>query len=466
MTKSKEKKLLISNLISLDKNQLADLFTRIISEHPKTLQTFLEWMKKNDKNLTFKKGLNVNTELLWEYWQEAQDIISDFNEYGGGSEDDEDIVYDLINNLIDLFNTEEFSSEIKIEILESIFNEYVVHNSGFDDILIDLCNTICKTKTEWQYLAKKLLDSNNSYDLELAMNIYKKHLKDEQTYLALRSKKLVYGFDYWDLAEFYVDNNDILKAVETAHNGLNNGKGNREPLYNYLIKYYTDIADSNNIENLIDIAKSKKDFDLKIIDPIFQYYKNQNNYHKAKTILLESFNHVEGIGYIENVRPYKYYNIAKEFLSSDDWNSIEPSILNKIKKKDEESYMKICYEKHDYAEILDILQISLKKNVYDSFISSSSFESAYDKFAVMLANIYPQEIIEFLWTKAEAKILNGSRKTYCDASFYIYKVKCVFLDILKNPNEWELKLCDIKERYKKRKAFIEELNNYLNSAKY
>lgn len=93
---------------------------------------------------------------MFEYWEDARSIISEFNEFGGGPEDEEDEAYGYLDKISELIREGSFSTSSKLDFLDEAFEEYNVNNSGFEDSLMDIFFEICRTKEEWEYLVKKL----------------------------------------------------------------------------------------------------------------------------------------------------------------------------------------------------------------------------------------------------------------------------------------------------------------------
>ena len=108
-----------------------------------------------------------------------------------------------LDHIEELAEKGEISTKVKFEFLDELFEEHNVGNSGFEDKMMELCFTLCKTKEEWQYFVKKLGEVPTKWRKERIMVIQKKHLKDDEAYLKMRKEDLHYGMDYWDLIEFY-----------------------------------------------------------------------------------------------------------------------------------------------------------------------------------------------------------------------------------------------------------------------
>jgi hypothetical protein len=447
-------------LHSLDKEELFDILQDILEQKPEIFELILEWFKDKQKT-SLKKGTkktSINDELLMEYWSDAREIISEFNEYGGGSEDDEDEACSQLDSTSDLIKEGNISTAAKIRFLDDAFEEYNSENSGLEDAMMDVFFEICQTKEEWEYLVKKLDEHPSDWRKKLIMDIQKEHLHDDKAFLQERLKKLHYGMDYWDLAEFYEGKGDRIKAVEIAEEGLLKGQGRQTELFEFLSDHYAKSQDTANLERIVQCAITKESDEKEMLGRLFEYYKTRNDYENAKKALLEAFKYVMGAGYIPEVRSYAHYNKMKQFLLEADWKKIEPKIIKEVREKDLEDYMRICLDKNMKKEALDILLNSPKKRPGSGILSDGEYD--LDEFAQLLKEDFPEDIIKYYWQKAYSKIQNGNRNTYYIAARYLDKVKHIYIDILKEESKWEQRFSNLKVEFKKRPAFLEELKNY------
>ena len=61
----------------------------LIRKNPEVHKLVLEWFKeKAEASRVAEEVATLNDALLMEYWEKAENIISEFNEYGGGPEDE------------------------------------------------------------------------------------------------------------------------------------------------------------------------------------------------------------------------------------------------------------------------------------------------------------------------------------------------------------------------------------------
>jgi hypothetical protein len=74
-------------LSELQPEETIHLLQYLLKKNDNNYKLVLEWYKKAKKmsrDVKAKQDLPViNSELLWEYWKRARNIINEFNEYGG-----------------------------------------------------------------------------------------------------------------------------------------------------------------------------------------------------------------------------------------------------------------------------------------------------------------------------------------------------------------------------------------------
>jgi hypothetical protein len=88
--------------------------------------------KSKDINNINKEQVSraLDEELLWENGNNAKPIISQFNEYGGGPEDEEEECSNYLNDIVELAEKGDISTETKSKFMDELFEEYDVGNSG------------------------------------------------------------------------------------------------------------------------------------------------------------------------------------------------------------------------------------------------------------------------------------------------------------------------------------------------
>ena len=435
---SDEKKSKIESLLA-DKteSQLRKLIFDIASCFPDSYEFILRQEKSEGK-------INVSVELAMELWADAEAIISEFNEYGGGPEEDEEEAHEKIEELIKLLPSLPWQERRKI--MDDMLEQYHLGNSGFDDVLADACFKMCKEEQEWLYLAERLLSFGGRWDKKLAMDIYSE-LGAGDEYLKIRQSSLEFGEDYLELAHHYEEEGDKDKALELAQTGLKKAVGHLGGLLEYLFDHYEEARDTAKLEELKKFCESKKSNLEMMYGRLHNYYKSANDYENAKKYILLKFNIIRGH------ELSKLYADIKGFLNHDDWNIHEADLFAALKEHDTTGYLNICLDKGLKQEVLDFV---LKQKAPSKF---NYWSFNYDEFADKLAGDYPHEIIEYYNKKAVMLAEAGAgrdRENYKGAMRHLDKIKYIFTDILNDESGWNNLLASLRTKYQKRPAFMEE----------
>jgi len=275
-------------LQSLDSKGLYNLVKTLMEDNSEVHRLILEWFKKNTKSLkkvdTKKDEVFLNDELLTEYWGNAEGIISEFNTYGGGSEEEEDEAYHWLREISELTKEGKISTDTKFDFLDDAFVEYNRKNSGFEDALVDIFFKICQTKEEWEYLVKKLEEHPSDWRKKLIMDIHKDHLHNDEAYLKERMQNLYYGLHYWDLINFYINKGNLQKALEIAEQGIVKGQGRLTELFEFLFDHFAKARDSINLERIVHTALARNTEEKNMLDRLFEYYKSEKNIRRQKML--------------------------------------------------------------------------------------------------------------------------------------------------------------------------------------
>ena len=436
----------------LDNTDLCDLIDNLLDKKPGLYQLILEWFKEKQKTAPETDAnddlASLDDNLLFEYWEDARRIISEFNEYGGGPEDAEYEAYGYLDNISELIKEGNITADAKFDFLDEAFEEYNYENSGFEDGLMDVFFEICQTKEEWEYLVKKLDEHPSKWRKKMIMRIQRKYLHDDEAYLKERMKNLQYGMDYWDLVEYYDEKGDLPKALETAEEGILKGEGKLTELFEFLSEHFAKKEDTANLERIVHTALSRQSGKKNMLDRLFEHYKLMGDYKNAKETLLESFGFTSW-----HSSYYEEYKRMKGFLKDQDWKSIEPEIVNKIKEKNLNDYLRICLDKN------------MKETVIETILNQGSprgrlgllNDDGFDEFADKLECDFPEKVIEYYWQKAYRNIPGGNRRTYQDAAKNLKKAKSIYMDILEDETGWTKCFSYLTCEFKNRPAFLDEV---------
>ena len=165
-----------STLESLPKDYLIALIKLMLYEKPELHKTVLEWIKEKEIISDKFQVLEINDTLFKQYWNEAHKIISDFNDYGGGPDEEEDEIVSLLEKLVDFVDKNPITQNIKFEFIDECFSEYHRRNSGLDDLLIDTIYDVCDSEEDWFYVIENLRMYPTEWNLQKIENIRNKYL--------------------------------------------------------------------------------------------------------------------------------------------------------------------------------------------------------------------------------------------------------------------------------------------------
>jgi len=438
-------------LEGLNSNELIELIMNLIQREGQARLHVLEWLEQNFatnmkvSNLNKKrKAPKIHDELLFEYWQNAQRIISEFNDYGGGPEEEEEEAYEWLDKISDLITENKITPKAKYRFMDEAFIEYDEGNSSFDDGLMDLFFELCQEKDEWEFLVQKLNSRRSDWRKKLVMEIYRDHLKDDSRYLEERLKNLQYGMDYLDLVQYYICKRNKNLALEIAQKGIEHGEGRLTELYDYLIDHYSQLGDKDHLESIAETAMQRKNDESYVLERLFTFYQD-DDYEKAKEKLILVYKTAGHKKYFEE------YKRMKNYLSKSDWEKIEPEIVKEAQNKNLHDYLSICLHKGMKEIVLKTI-ISPPVNQWGYAVFSD-----FDPFAQKLEKDYPKEILEYYYEKAYCRIPNGNRNTYQEAVAYLGKVKAIYLTHFNDKDSWTHMLNKLLTEFKKRPAFIDEV---------
>lgn len=336
-----------NQLLHLSQDDLADLILMSFKTHKYWKDIAL---KEVTKRLEQKEAGNINNLYQKQFstlLTRICTILEEHNRYGGGDEEEEDEVYEGLDGIVQFFKTNKLDRQIKQDFIDKMFHYYDWGNSGMSDMLWQAVYDICDIRDDWVYVVDKLQQKDDDYRKSLIMQIYKDKLHDEEEYLRFRQQDLKYGMDYYDLVLFYINKENIEKAVEIAKLGIHKGEGRITDLLEFL----------------------------------FEHYK-ESNYDEALTYIKKLFEVEAGV---------HYYKQLRRFAQLADWEIIDPwclTILKKQSKVDQLAY--IHMENKEYNYVLDYVLEKPKHSLYSYDLSER------ETFAKKLIPIYPRETTPIL----------------------------------------------------------------------
>ena len=414
--------------------ELADLIVYILKSNPDSYGDFLKWCNKHGSEEVKDVAKDA---LIIELWGQIEETIDRANEYGGCDEDEEYEACEVLSDIEKMAQNGDISWTSRKQLIDEMMTQVHYDNSGFNDNLFDTCRAMCYEENDWLYLIEKLRERGSSWNNELIMGIYANELNDEQSYLDMRLANLNTGYDYFKLVKYYFDEkNDITTSIKYAEIGLN-ANGNISVLLNFLIEHYTSVSSDADIDRLFVISEEKDSYVYGIANLIFDYYKDKN-YEKAKAALYKSYKRARRNLHTE------YCRLAK-FIKPEEWEVEEPKIFADIKNRNMENYLDICMDK------------GLKETVMTAITGDKkAYHDTSYKFAQKLKSDYPVEVIGLYMSNIETGIQNGDRKTYREIVRRLESVKDIYTKILHDNLAFKNMISDLRMKYKKRLAFIDE----------
>ncbi|MBC7920812.1 MAG: hypothetical protein H7Z75_06930 [Ferruginibacter sp.] len=391
----------------------------------------------------------LNDELLTSYWKELKKIVSKSNQYGGCPPKEENKAYRLFDKVTTLLDKEVFSDDLRTGILEEATVEHQTGNSGFDDALMDLLNSLCVYRSDWEYLIDYLENKRSgfgSYYQELARQIRKDKLRDDEGFLQSARAGLQYGTNYHELGMFYAEKNDLVQAVATMEQGLVKGEGRLDDLFDYLFDYHARQKNDGAVDRLLQTAHNRQTYVAGMADKAFGYYRD-THYEKAKSALLDKFRHVSELS---TTTYLDLYRKAEAFLTEGDWRTEEPGWLAFVAQHRPLEHLELLLYKGEKKAVLDRL---LSGNVRDEWWDKGRL----DKIGRRIQEEFPEEMIAHYWQKATGLIDLAGRENYAKAASYLKEVQHLYTHSLRQPDVFAARIRDLGNLHPKKRALWDEL---------
>ena len=232
---------LINMLNAATKNDLIQLVKELIGNDLSIRRICIDHLKgKVTVSSSIKSSAESSAAMT--LWYEIEPELSELDVYGGGDYSTEDGVglglFQLCEKLEEVTLTDEDSDELLTEVLSYIKSG----NAGMDDCLYDITYATCKNDEDLRELAELFEELKQDWPIEHARSIYKK-IGDHKKYLELRSLKMRYGLDYYDLVSFYWEIGEKKKAIDTAQKGMKLAEGRMDELIMFLAERAKEAGD-------------------------------------------------------------------------------------------------------------------------------------------------------------------------------------------------------------------------------
>ena len=427
-----------------DTAELQEMVLAIVSRNPSAQQALLDYCQKNGKTLKPKDYSTVITNQLKHHWNRASEIIDEFNEYGGGPEEEEEIACDELEKMMEILETEEIPWEPRKEMLEEVLDFVRMDNSGFSDMLTDVADSMCRTKEEKVYLADWLSQGSSSDYGNWASEIYRACGEDRK-YLESKKANLNYSQDYLELARYYEKHGDSKQALQIVQEGFQKVDGRLDEIYEYLFRYYVEHDDQKALEELYrDSVKKRMNQDT-ITELMHGYYKEKGEYGKQKAALLRLLS-CSNTGEL-----YKLYQKCRQELTQEDFAKEEEGILKTIRERNLSAYFDILLDKNETKEVMDYI---LHPGQYGGWgIDQGHY------FTKRLSGQYPREIVELYWRETASYVKLGKETNYARAVGVLKEIR----QIMKSnrwTDEWKTRYQAFLEEHRRKKLLLRLLEGF------
>ncbi len=390
---------------SADASVLGRLIQQLAATGPAMRRECLEFFRRRIP-VAAEAQADVEAETIFSLWDELESDLAELDEFGGGEEEIEYRVSDLLSELADKLKRSKVSRDDRRSLLNDVLPYIRSGNAGMNDDLYDVAYAACHDDQDLRYFAQCLEAMKEKWRLKNARDIYRK-IGDLEKYLALRLKDMEVGADYHDLATFYWEQGKREKALAVAQEGLRKATGRMDELRAFLA----------------DRAKEGGD--------------------RGGYLELQFAQATDGL-ILEKYRTFKKICKPKE------WEIYEPRMLAAIGRAWQEEQLKIRVDRGEF----DLAVCTLAKMRYPYGIYGEG--SSLLKIAAELETRYPTQILAFYMSGLGSLDQTYPRKTYASKAVVARKVRHMWIDVVKEPAKWEAFARQIREKNLKRSAFQEE----------
>jgi len=403
-TEGKPRDPLVEMLEAAGREDLVNLIVALAKTRPDVRRACFEYLEKHVASSPENRG-DAEGELAFSIWDDLEFDISELDQYGGGDCDLVDRVSDLLWDLEKKLKQGGVSREYRRDLLDEVLPYISSRNSGMEDQLYDVAYAACYDDGDLRDLAGRFERIGQDWPIDHARRICRE-IGDRDKYLELRSRRMKYGLDYYDLATFYWDDGEKERALEVARRGLEEGEGRMDELRLFVAQRAGESGDRGQYLKL--------HFEQAIDDLTCEKYK-----------------------------------AFERICNAEEWREYEPRLLERIPRCWRDEQLKIYMHRREYGQALTLLQ--------DMRPGDPRYHGVYVmKAAEELEESFPEEIIAFYRSGLGGLDSTRPRNEYARLAEIVAKVRHVYVDILKAHEEWAAFARREKEANIRRPAFQQE----------
>jgi hypothetical protein len=350
-------------------------------------------------------------QALSHYWKDTKKDLTKVKRSGCHSQAEENKIAKKLENLAQKARNPLLSSKVRVGLIDDLFKFIDTASLLFLDGISQIMLAASHSDDERLTLAccfEKI--PRNRYLRHIARLIYRE-VGENEAYLASRLSDLSASEDYYDLAMFYVEQHDLIKAVETAEQGLAVRFGVKHELRSFLAQYA--------LEHLND---RKRYLEL--------LYKN----------MLECFT-------------LESYLTFQEHCKTSEWPPYEADIMARLTTQPIYTRFPILLHRKEKDKALAVL---LKSGEGSYFPDRTILE-----YAQALENDYPEEILRFYQNFVNDDYLSTGRAAYTKKAKLTVQIRNLYLNKLKQPKQWDQYRRSLKSKNLRRVAYQEEFALYI-----
>lgn len=405
-SRQKQKTPLENLLEKADAATLRELIAELAAARSDVRRECFDFLKENlalDKD----ESADAEAEALFALWGELEMELDELEECGGSDYRLRDDVDTLLYEFTEKLNKSCIPREARRHLLDGILRHIRSDWTGLEDGLFDAAYAVCKEDADLRAFAEYLEATGVDWMIGHARRIYRQ-IDDEGKYLDLRALKMEYGADYHDLATFHWEKGRKDRALEIAREGMEKGQGRMQELREFLS----------------DRAKESGD--------------------RATYLELQFAQATDGL----RLETYKAF---RKICNDEEWTEYEPRILESLEKARGTEQLKIRMARKEYDQAVAILT----KTRFPFFRGPGLYGEEL-KIAKRLEARYPDKILAFYMSGLGKLDSSETRKIYALKAQVACLVRHMWVEVIKEPAQWEAFARQVKTANQRRPAFQEE----------
>jgi hypothetical protein len=383
---------------------LTDFLVRLAAARSDVRRECFDYLNKHVP-LSNSQQKQSEGEVLLAFWSELVPDLSELDDYGGGDYDQADHVASLLYEIEQKLSRRKIDAGYRHELLDNVLPFIASGNAGLDDALYDVAYATCYDNHDLRLLAEAFEAMQGEWKIDHARRIYRK-IGDRDKYLELRNRKLVYGGDYYDLANFYWTAGEKKKAMEVAEEGLRKGQGRMDELRQFIAQR---AKDAGNRDRYLELQFAQT---------------------------------------VDHLTCDKYKSFRK-LCTVAEWKVYEAKVLARVKNAWESEQLRIRMHRKEYDKAVAVLSTGR----YPLTARDSDYQL---QTAKRLERRFPEEILKYYLSGLGNLKTNAVRKEYARKAQVMTKVRRLLVEVLRDKDRWHVFAAKIKQDNIKRPAFQEE----------